>query len=123
MLHLLSGTMRTIQVQKVKGKVRERKISSFIDIAPRWSKYIHQPKTQTMQFYDKTRNLDLSDFKCCVVGEAYGFSDKYTQRGTKDQCDSCYSQAINFANILMEGPKKRENMVNTFVNHWNLCHM
>ncbi len=113
--------MRTIQVPKIMGKVRERKISTFSDISPRWSKYIHQPKTRRMGFYDKTKNLDLSDFKCCIVGEAHGFNDKYAEHGDK-HCDDCYSQAVDFANFLMEGPKKRENMIDNFTNHWNLCH-
>lgn len=115
---MVSEPMRTIQVQKVKV----RKIITFRDISPRWAKYIHQPKTQRMGFYDKNKSLDLSDFKCCIVGEAYGFNDKYAEHG-KDSCDSCYSQAVDFANFLMEGPSKRESMIDNFTNHWNLCHM
>jgi len=117
----VSAFMRTIQVQKVKG-ARKRRIYSFSETCPRWYKYIHQQKTEKMQFYDKTMLLDLSEFKYCVVGEAHGFNRDYTNRGTKDYCDSCYHQAIGFANILTEGPKKRESIVDNFINHWNLCH-
>lgn len=113
--------MRTIQVQKVKV-VRKRRIYSFSETCPRWVKHIHQAKTEEMKFYDKISILDLADFKHCIVGEAHGFNRDYTNRGTKDYCDNCYHQAIGLASILTEGPKKRENMVDIFVNHWNLCH-
>ncbi len=117
----VSEFMRTIQVQKVKV-VRKRRIYSFSETCPRWVKQIHQSKTEEMKFYDNTSILDLADFKYCIVGEAHGFNRDYTNRGTKDYCDNCYHQAIVLASILTEGPKKREHMVDIFVNHWNSRH-
>ena len=113
----------TEQIEKVKEKAKK----TFEQISPLWSKIIHEmPKDDTIsakiRFRVNGKTLDITDGKRCVVGEAYGFSAKYTPSGD-DYCKTCHSKASEFTWILEKTPSQRQKMTDSFTNHFNAKHL
>ncbi len=113
-------------MQKLKHAKRskQKKQSTIEGIAPTWARLLPLiDKTDQQEFYNGHSRLDISDAKWCIVGEAYGFSDKYFDVNDKEFCRDCFSHSVNFASVLQRNPENRKNQVNSFVEHWNFKHM
>ena len=92
-------------------------------ISPKWAKALAKnPRTTIIE-----NKHSLEDYGCCIVGEAYGFSDKYEGR-----CDTCARLADEFAcAIYDETPEiytyaktKRQlkEVSDEFTAHWKKEH-
>jgi len=112
-------------LRKKANRKHAKKELTIHEIAPMWSKILPMlPKTDKQEFYTKGGQiLDISDCKFCVVGEAYGFNDDYCHNSNKEFCYDCYACAVNFGYNLLLPQCEREGFVNTFVDHWNACHV
>ena len=87
---------------------------TFEELCPKFSRIIPRFKvTQQYVFGD----LDLSEPRCCVVGEAFGFDDSYWSN-----CQKCIDFSCKFRSILMIPPEKRQWLVNRFTAHFNRTH-
>ena len=101
-----------------------KKELSIHEIAPNWSRVLPlTPVTEQQEFYKANIKLDISDAKWCIVGEAYGFEEKYFDSNNKEFCRDCFSHSVNFGALLMEKPVNREQPLNAFVEHWNNTHV
>ena len=118
--------MKQITIVRKKRTVKRKanKELSIHEIAPLWSKILPIiPKTERQEFYTNNQKLDITDCKYCVVGEAYGFNDDYSNFGKDNFCYDCYSCAVNFGYNLLLSQAEREGFVNNFVEHWNQSHV
>ena len=115
------------QVTTLRNKANRRhakKELTIHEIAPLWSKILPIiPKTERQEFYTNNQRLDISDCRFCVVGEAYGFNDDYSNFGKDSFCYDCYASAVNFGYNLLLSQAEREGFVNNFVEHWNQSHV
>lgn len=60
---------------------------TFEEIAPDWSKRLNKLTTAKGISYEKDSIYsDISDYKKCIVGEAYGYSPSYVIYGTPNHC-------------------------------------
>ena len=92
---------------------------SFDEICPRWSKIIHRVlKTEKSRFRQDHKNLNISDCRKCIVGEAYGFDASYWAT-----CGKCRDYSCGFTSILTENPSVRRTSIDRFVNHFNKAHL
>lgn len=111
-------------LRKKANRKHAKKELSIHEISPSWSRILPIiPKTQQQQFYKKDRVLDISDAKSCVVGEAYGFNDKYFDSNNEEFCRDCFAHSVEFASILMNKQGDRAEQVGSFVSHWNNNHV
>ena len=112
------------QIAKQEHGSKTKKNLSIEQISPQWARLLPLiSRTDKQEFYTNGQQLDISDCKFCVVGEAYGFSDDYSHNAKGDFCYDCYACAINFGYSLMLNPSEREGLTNTFVDHWNASHV
>lgn len=103
---------------------QKKKPLTFEQICPRWDEML---KTGVANPF-----LDMSHPKCCIVGEAHGFSEHY------DDCDECadfsYGRTVDgvhsFAwyfchrrGLFIEDSKEFERLKEDFVRHWNEVHV
>jgi len=87
-------------------------------IAPRWASVLGRtPKTDKFRFKIRGKNLDLSQLKMCVVGEAHGFDESY------DECIDCYQTSLEFSTLLRDSPYERKAQLDHFVTHFNSKHL
>ncbi len=106
------ATPQTSQVHK------ESNTLSLHQVAPLWASVLaRMPKTDKIRFKTRGMQLDISQMKMCVVGEAHGFQDKY------DSCDDCYKTSLEFATLLRDSPYKRKAQLDQFVAHFNSKHL
>jgi len=115
------------QMTKLRTKAKRTNAKEALtihEIAPIWSRLIPIiPKTEQQEFYKNGKQLDISEAKLCIVGEAHGFNRDYFESDSKDFCRDCFAHSVEFGAILLDPPSKREPQVQAFVNHWNTCHI
>jgi len=114
----MSQALEQLQEQKQKHKL------SFEQICPRWSKVVHKVKyTDKIRFRISGKMLNLHDFKCCLVGEAWGFTDDYDLSKTKGGCKKCSKTSAEFGSLLRCNSEERKELIDAFVDHFNRVHV
>jgi hypothetical protein len=97
--------------------IQEKKQLTFEEIAPLWYQYLTGPI--------KSRDLEITDFSRCIVGEAHGFSSKSTK------CEECHGFGLlfcgidaqrNMVGLLSAEEVNNDNDVKEFVQQWNEVH-
>jgi hypothetical protein len=104
-------------------KVQETKRLTLEDIAPHWAKFLsesgHHPPSMPIK---------MSDYRYCIVGEAWGFRGIYMYSGSGANpchCPRCIdlSREISDAYYLsLEESKDLGDAISAFVDHWNEKH-
>ena len=114
--------------------------AAFYNVSPYWAKAIGAAKTvrslagyegkDSRGEYNETTSEDgmhnLKDAASCIVGEAYGMSDKYwDRRVAEEQCSTCGNYSKKFYNILVGdydsvGNRKQlvQDNIQGFTKHW-----
>jgi len=108
-------------VLRHRSRVRSQKAVTQLtlhQIAPRWASILGRtPKTDKFRFKVRGTQLDLSQLKMCVVGEAHGFVEHY------DDCIDCYQTSLEFASLMRDSPYERKGQLDKFVTHFNSKHL
>ena len=73
------------------------------------------------------KTMKMSNYSCCVVGEAYGFEQSYqTSFNSKRKCKTCNSIASNFLVFKNESTEhaipRFEKLIVQFCNHVERYH-
>ena len=94
---------------------------TFEEIAPDWSKRLNKLTTAKGISYEKdTMYSDISDYKKCIVGEAYGYSPSYVLYGTINHCMKCTGFSNDFAYAAKAYDS--DKLIDTkqkLTEHWN----
>jgi len=91
---------------------------SLHQVAPLWASVLARTsKTDKIRFKVRGKQLDISQMKMCVVGEAHQWDDSY------ENCDECYKTSLEFATLLRDSPYKRKSQLDEFVTHFNQKHL
>ena len=115
-------SQRLVQQRKTQ-KTTSRRLTIH-EISPQWARLLPIiPKTEEQQFYRDGKVLDISEAKWCIVGEAHGFNRDYFEYDSKDFCRECFAHSVEFGRILLDSPAKRQEPIQSFVNHWNNRHI
>jgi hypothetical protein len=106
--------MSTVQVLK-------KKQLTFEEICPQWNEVISRNGTIPLVYLGpKGSELCLTNYKCCIVGEAHGFSLDYNIVGSG--CERC----VKFANSFIDYGHANagfNSLKDDFVEHWNAKHV
>ena len=98
---------------------------TFEEIAPDWSKRLNKLTTAKGISYEKdTMYSDISDYKKCIVGEAYGYSPSYVLYGTINHCMKCTGFSHDFAYAAKAHDS--DKLIDTkqkLTEHWNELHI
>jgi hypothetical protein len=94
---------------------------TFEEIAPDWSKRLNKLTTAKGISYEKdTMYSDISDYKKCIVGEAFGYSPSYVLYGTINHCMKCTGFSHDFAYAARDYDS--DKLIDTkqkLTEHWN----
>src|SRR5919199_1788653 len=106
---------------EINDELPQQRPLSLSDISPTWAKRLQgkQPLLPFLVSLTRLRWLsEITDPRKCVVGEAYGFPDSYT-----DSCSQCASIGNKFSlYFAICCHKKLEKVEQMFVKHWNEKH-
>lgn len=106
--------------------------SRLFFISPNWARHLNKINSVTalkkkyVPISLSGKKMELREFDCCVVGEAYGFDSDYTNRNTifkKDNpfCETCTSISKQFTVFKNETSEKAiprmEKLIVIFCNH------
>lgn len=95
-------------------------IEQLKEVAPIWAAKLQRRNGKSLT---KKMEDDIHDFPTCVVGELWGFDDRYW---TNDDCVLCQSYAVEFADIFDDGVNLEEEYtvrkLNAFIEHVKLSH-
>jgi hypothetical protein len=98
---------------------------TFEEIAPDWSKRLNKLTTAKGISYEKgTLYSDISDYKKCIIGEAYGYSPSYVIYGTPNHCMKCTGFSHDFAYAAKAYDS--DKLIDTkqkLTEHWNEAHI
>lgn len=104
--------------------VTKKKILSFEDICPQWSKYLAE--TQQFNFNssaafigDDQKLYDLVQPKCCIVGEAHR-EDDYSSELDDAYCKKCDKFSYDVFDV--RGSRSFEKFKEKFIAHFNQKH-
>lgn len=106
-------------------KVQKTKRLTLEDIAPLWTKFL-SGSGQT--YHPPSVPIKMSDYRYCIVGEAWGFSGRYMYSGggaNPYYCPRCIdlSRDISDAYYLsLEKSKDLGDAIRAFEDHWNEKH-
>ncbi|MDX1373552.1 MAG: hypothetical protein R3321_13855 [Nitrososphaeraceae archaeon] len=93
--------------------INVHKQKTFSEICPTWSKILKEGLN--------TGDIGLSDR--CIVGEAWGWSNKYDIYGS-NECKECHSFSYSFPCTISFKSKTELNLqINNFTKHYNKCHV
>jgi hypothetical protein len=103
---------------------------TFEEIAPDWSKRLNKLTTakgttaKGISYEKDTMYSDISDYKKCIVGEAYGYSPSYVLYGTINHCMKCTGFSHDFAYAAKAYDS--DKLIDTkqkLTEHWNEVHI
>lgn len=93
-----------------------KKQLTFEQICPKWSQMIKS------NLKERPHGIAIYSPAHCIVGEAYGFSDRYVSG--EYRCEQCRDMSMKLADewsyVFNHIPF---NEINEFVDHWNACHV
>jgi hypothetical protein len=89
------------------------------DISPIWASRLKKENLPTFMSSDWFKwHSELQNASKCVVGEAYGYSSRYTA-----DCNECNTICVKFLYYFTLGMKENlESNKQDFVKHWNEEH-
>ena len=89
------------------------------DISPNWASRLKKENIPTFMSLTWLQwRFELQQTSKCVVGEAYGYSSRYTEN-----CDKCDNIGCKFLYYFtLKWRKKLELNKQEFVKHWNIVH-
>lgn len=93
-------------------------LDRFSKIAPVWAKRIRDEGLiwNAIKRYEN----EYINHSCCLVGEAHGFTDDYSEMSSPEYCKECASLCIVWAE---EDSRKEQNTwLRAFIKHWNTRH-
>lgn len=80
--------------------------------------------TKGISYEKDTMYSDISDYKKCIVGEAYGYSPSYVLYGTINHCMKCTGFSHDFAYAAKAYDS--DKLIDTkqkLTEHWNELHI
>lgn len=80
--------------------------------------------TKGISYEKDTLYSDISDYKKCIVGEAYGYSPSYVLYGTINHCMKCTGFSHDFAYAAKAYDS--DKLIDTkqkLTEHWNELHI
>lgn len=109
-------------------------MKEFHQLAPFWFNKLQADIDNGLEVYVvMNQRLDMREWKCCIVGEAWGWKDDYTE--PLSACSTCKEVAGAFFHSLIkkrlgrtqaekqEGEQDFYKVRNYFVLHWNETHL
>ena len=98
-------------------------MKTFEEIAPLWAAKLKEDFTNIRRRCVRDgKELDMDDYGCCIVGEAYSFNDSYRRLFGLHSCMSCRSLAKEFGDISESSELTFTYTKERFVKHWNEKH-